>query len=100
MRREYYKRKCRRRNFTGSRRRKAKANGYHGKNLSQVKEEGKIRDIPPYLLAGSYLGHAKGALDVIVSGYFKQEIADEEMFFALVENLLFYGLFKSEEKLK
>jgi hypothetical protein len=33
-------------------------------------------------------------------GYFKQEIADEEMFFALVENLLFYGLFKSEEKLK
>jgi hypothetical protein len=42
----------------------------------------------------------KGALDVIVSGYFKQEIADEEMFFALVENLLFYGLFKSEEKLK
>ncbi|MBP9165191.1 MAG: TetR/AcrR family transcriptional regulator [Leptospiraceae bacterium] len=66
----------------------------------RLKEEGKIRDIPPYLLAGATWGMLKGALDVIVSGYFRQEIADEEMFFALVENLLFYGLFKSEEKLK
>lgn len=64
----------------------------------RLKEDGKIRDIPPYLLAGATWGMLKGALDVIVSGYFKQEIADEEMFFQLVENLLFYGLFKSQEK--
>jgi len=64
----------------------------------RLKEDGKIRDIPPYLLAGATWGMLKGALDVIVSGYFKQEIQDEEMFFQLVENLLFYGLFKSQEK--
>jgi AcrR family transcriptional regulator len=64
----------------------------------RLKEDGKIRDIPPYLLAGATWGMLKGALDVIVSGYFKQEIKDEEMFFELVENLLFYGLFKSQEK--
>jgi AcrR family transcriptional regulator len=64
----------------------------------RLKEDGKIRDIPPYLLAGATWGMLKGALDVIVSGYFKQEIKDEEMFFGLVENLLFYGLFKTQEK--
>jgi AcrR family transcriptional regulator len=64
----------------------------------RLKEENKIRDIPPFLLAGATWGMLKGALDVIVSGYFKQEIPDEEMFFGLVENLLFYGLFNSKEK--
>ncbi|MBK8394320.1 MAG: TetR/AcrR family transcriptional regulator [Leptospiraceae bacterium] len=64
----------------------------------RLKEEGKIKDIPPYLLAGATWGMLKGALDVILSGYFKQEIQDEEMFFQIVENLLFYGLFKPEEK--
>ncbi|MBP7282719.1 MAG: TetR/AcrR family transcriptional regulator [Leptospiraceae bacterium] len=64
----------------------------------RLKEEGKIRDIPPTLLAGATWGMLKGALDVIVNGYFKEEIKDEEMFFQLVENLLFYGLFKSQEK--
>ncbi len=64
----------------------------------RLKEEGKIRDIPPNLLAGATWGMLKGALDVIINGYFKEEIKDEEMFFQLVENLLFYGLFKSQEK--
>ena len=64
----------------------------------RLKEEGKIRDIPPTLLAGATWGMLKGALDVIINGYFKEEIKDEEMFFQLVENLLFYGLFKSQEK--
>lgn len=64
----------------------------------KLKSEGIIRDIPPYLLAGAIWGMLKGTLDIIVGGHFKQEIEDEEMFFQLVENLLFYGLFKTKEK--
>lgn len=68
------------------------------KIFQKLKTENTIKDIPPYLLAGATWGMLKGSLDVMISGTFKKEFADKEMFFQLVENLLFYGLFKTQEK--
>lgn len=66
------------------------------KIFNKAKEEKRIKEIPNYLLIGATWGMLKGALDVYASGLFKKEIQDEEIFFHLVENLLFNGLLVKE----
>ena len=66
------------------------------KIFNKAKEEKIIKEIPNYLLIGATWGMLKGALDVYASGMFKKEIPDEEIFFHLVENLLFNGLLVKE----